>query len=208
MRPQGKRFAAAWVLWLAASSATAQHVHNPEPASAPVATLGPATFEIPDVVLQDQDGKPVHIKSDLLKNRLAAVSFIFTTCTTVCPPIGANFARLEQLLAGRAGKDILLLSVSVDSQTDTPEKLLAWRKKFGGGAAWTLLTGNKRDVDAVLNAFGAFSADKQLHTSTMAIGSADTGEWTRLSALTPPARVAEMMRNLPVPALKQKERSQ
>ena len=35
---------------------------------------------IPDVELVDQDGKTVHLYSDLLKGRVAALSFIFTTC--------------------------------------------------------------------------------------------------------------------------------
>jgi cytochrome oxidase Cu insertion factor (SCO1/SenC/PrrC family) len=50
---------------------------------------------IPDVELVDQDGKTVHLYQDLVKGRIAALSFVFTTCTTICPLIGANLGQLQ-----------------------------------------------------------------------------------------------------------------
>ena len=47
--------------------------------------------------------------TDLVKDRVVAVNFVFTSCTTICPPMGANFARLQKLLAGR---QVQLISVS------------------------------------------------------------------------------------------------
>src|SRR5271170_8024926 len=69
---------------------------------------------IPDVELVDQDGKTVHLYSDLVRGRVAALSFIFTTCTTICPLIGANLGRLQTELGPALGNDIALISVSVD----------------------------------------------------------------------------------------------
>ena len=51
---------------------------------------------IPDVELTDQDGRPVHVYSDLIRGRRVAMNFVFTTCTTICPPMGANFERLQK----------------------------------------------------------------------------------------------------------------
>ena len=61
---------------------------------------------IPDVELVDQDGKTVHLYSDLVKGRVAALSFIFTTCTTICPLIGANLGRLQTELGQSLGEDV------------------------------------------------------------------------------------------------------
>ena len=37
-------------------------------------------------------GRPVRFYSDLVRGRLVAINFIFTTCTGVCPPMGATSA--------------------------------------------------------------------------------------------------------------------
>src|ERR1700757_752900 len=71
---------------------------------------GEARQNIPDVELVDEDGKTVHLYSDLVRGRVAALSFIFTTCTTICPLIGANLGRLQTELARSLGRDIELIS--------------------------------------------------------------------------------------------------
>jgi cytochrome oxidase Cu insertion factor (SCO1/SenC/PrrC family) len=152
-----------------------------------------------DVMLVNQDGQRVHFYGDLVKGRIAAINSIFTTCTTICNPMGANFAALEKLLGSRAGKDVNLISISVDPLTDTPEKLKAWRAKFKGGSGWTLLTGEKRDVDHVLQELGVFTPDKLDHTSVLLLGDARTGDWKRLSALTAPAKIAAAIDGLAAP---------
>src|SRR4051794_33619736 len=74
----------------------------------------PVKPTIPDVSLVDQDGKPVHFYSDLVHGKVVMMSSIFTSCTTVCPPLGATFAKVQKLLGDRAGRDVHLISVSVD----------------------------------------------------------------------------------------------
>lgn len=114
------------------------------------------------------------------------MNFIFTTCKTVCLPMGANFGRLAKLLDRQGDKDVALISLTVDALTDTPERLNAWEAQFGASDRWTLLTGTKTDVDRALKSLGAFTADKQQHPSTLLIGQADSRRWERLSALASP----------------------
>jgi protein SCO1 len=155
--------------------------------SAGPAAAGPIV--VPDRVLTDERGERVHLASDVLRGRVAAINFIFTTCTTVCPPLGANFGRLRRLLGARAGREVELVSITVDPETDTPERLKAWASPFGQseGPGWTLLTGDRRDIGEVLAALGARVADKQAHTPLVLIGSAARGSWTRVNGLAPPA---------------------
>ena len=103
--------------------ALAQHEHH----GAPTPPEPQAThIDIPDVSLVDQEGRPVRFHTDLIKDKVVVVNFIFTTCTTVCPPMGATFGKLREQLGEKAGKDVHLVSVSVDPRTDTPERLKAW----------------------------------------------------------------------------------
>src|ERR1044071_2568052 len=92
------------------------------------ATVSAATAKIPDVALVDQNGRSVRFYSDMVKGKTVVVNFIFTSCTTVCSPMGANFAALQQRLGDRS--DVALLSVSIDPTTDTPARLRSWSERF------------------------------------------------------------------------------
>jgi protein SCO1 len=146
---------------------------------------------IPDVILVNQDGQKVRFRSDLVAGNIVAVNFIFTTCKGICPPMSANFAKLQEQLGARAGNGVELISVSVDPQVDTPERLLAWRKTYGGGRGWTLLTGKKQDVDVLLKALEVFAADKSNHSPFILLGDGRVGKWTRVHGLTAPEQLAE-----------------
>jgi cytochrome oxidase Cu insertion factor (SCO1/SenC/PrrC family) len=146
-----------------------------------------AKMTIPDVELLDQDGRSVRFYTDLVKGKTVAVNFVFTTCTTICPPLGATFARLQKELGARAGRDVRLVSISVDPATDTPERLKAWGAKFHAGEGWTLVTGRKPLVDELLRALGASVASPADHTPTVLIGNEATGQWTRAYGLAGPA---------------------
>ena len=104
-------------------------VAAPAPADPPEKTLDGIT--VPDVKLVDQDGRPVRFYTDLVKGQVVAMNFVFTSCGTICPPMGANFAKLQKILGGRPGPHVRLISVSIDPANDTPERLKAWAAKFG-----------------------------------------------------------------------------
>jgi protein SCO1/2 len=136
---------------------------------------------IPDVSLTDQTGRQVHFVSDILQQHAAVVSFIYTSCETTCPLVGATMAAI----ADRFQKDrssVAVLSVTVDPDYDTPARLLAWRERFGDNPQWTLLTGNKPDVEQLLRALGVYSANLDDHADILLIGPDAAGRWTRLSA--------------------------
>ena len=150
-------------------------------------------ISIPDVPLVDQDGRPVHFYSDLVKGRVVAMSFVFTSCTTICPPIGANFAKLQKLLAGR---DVHLISISVDPAVDNPERLKAWARKFGAGPGWTLVTGDRDEVTRLLKALGVYTAAVSDHSPLVLLGNDAGHRWTRAYGLTAPAKLAELIDEL------------
>ena len=177
---------------LAGTPALAQHEHHEAPAPPPAPDAS-AKLDIPDVPLVDQDGRPVRFHTDLVKGKVVAMNFIFTTCTTVCPPMGATFGKLRQLLGEKAGKDVHLISVSVDPRTDTPERLKSWAAKFGSGPGWTLVTGDAEQVETLLKALGVYTASPAEHTPLVLVGNDAKGEWTRTYGLTPPEQIAGLI---------------
>jgi cytochrome oxidase Cu insertion factor (SCO1/SenC/PrrC family) len=150
-------------------------------------------LSIPDVEVLDQDGNKLRFYSDLVRGRTVAINFIFTTCTTICPPLGATFARVQKELAGRAGKDVHLISISVDPATDTPERLKAWGAKFHAAAGWTFVTGSKPQVDELLRALAASSSRREDHSPALIIGNDALGNWTRTYGLAKPSQILQII---------------
>ena len=150
-------------------------------------------MNIPDTELLDQNGRKLHFYTDLIKGHTVAINFIFTTCTTICPPLGATFARVQKELAGR---DVRFISISVDPATDTPERLKAWGEKFHAGEGWTFVTGNKPDVDELLRALGASSARREDHSPTVLIGNDAQGNWTRTYGLANTNKLVQIINDV------------
>lgn len=152
-------------------------------------------INIPDIELLDQDGRKIHFYSDLVKGHTVVINFIFTTCTTICPPLGATFARVQKELADEA-KDVRFISVTVDPATDTPERLKAWGAKFHAGDGWTFVTGDKPQVDELLRALGASSARREDHSPAILIGNDARGNWTRTYGLAKVTQLVQIINDV------------
>jgi len=141
------------------------------------------TTRIPDTIVYDQDGRRLHFYNDLVKGKVVAINFIFTTCTTICPPLTATFRKVQQDLTSKAGQNVALISISVDPVTDVPERLKAFASKFNAGPGWSFITGGKTEIDQLLKALGAAAAGKTDHTPMVLVGNDAAGYWTRTNGL-------------------------
>ncbi len=146
-------------------------------------------LKIPDTAVIDQDGRRLNFYTDLVRGKTVVINFIFTTCTTICPPLTATFRKVQQQLGERAGRDVQLISVSVDPTTDVPERLKSFSQKFGAGPGWTFVTGSKPAVDQLLKSLGAAVGDKNDHTPMILVGNEAAGYWTRTYGLAPAASI-------------------
>ena len=156
-------------------------------------TSSVAALKIPDTPVYDQNGKRLNFFTDLVKGKTVAINFIFTTCTTICPPLTATFRRVQMDLQEHAGRDVQLISISVDPTIDVPERLKTFAAKFKAGPGWTFVTGSKLEIDQLLRALGAAVADKNDHTPMILIGNERVGYWTRTYGLSPPATLARIL---------------
>ena len=183
------------------------HAHHRQMADAPAPPVqktpeveAVSHLDIPDVPVLDQDGTPKRFYTDLVKDKVVAVNFVFTTCTTICPPMGANFAKLQKLLGERAGRDVHLISVSVDPGTDTPERMKAWGQKFGAGPGWTLVTGDRAEITRLLKSLGVFTPNISDHSPLVLMGNDARHQWTRAYGLAAPAKLADLIVGMAAPA--------
>lgn len=148
---------------------------------------------IPNVPLLNQYGEQVNF-NDLIKGKVVALNFIFTSCKTICPPMGVNFAHLKKMMSKRVkNAELVMLTVSIDPTTDTPERLLAWSKKFEAGPGWTLLTGKKNDINTLLKKLEVYSALKEEHAPIVLLGKEGENNWVRANGLADPVELAKTL---------------
>lgn len=139
----------------------------------------------PNVPLITQDGNTVQFFDDVLKDKVVAINFIFTSCTNTCPLETAKMRQVQKLLGDRVGKDIFLYSISIDPEHDTPEVLKEYSKKFDVAPGWTFLTGKEEDITLVRKKLGLTSQleakDLDDHSLTLIVGNQTTGVWMKRS---------------------------
>src|SRR4051795_7341508 len=128
-----------------------------------------------DVELTNQDGKKVRFYSDILKGKTVVVNAFFTTCTSVCPPMNRNMEKIQEALGDRVGRDVFLVSMTVDPETDTPARMKEYAQKFHAGPGWMFLTGKKENLDWALYKLGQYVEQKDDHKTIFIIGNEPTG---------------------------------
>jgi protein SCO1 len=150
-----------------------------------------AASYFPNSLLINQNDQRVHFFADLLKGKTVLINFMFTTCPSVCPAMTANLQRVQDLLGDRIGKDINMISITVDPLNDTPEALRNYAAKFNVKPGWHFVTGSEGDVDQVLRKLGSYVDDKNQHSTILMIGNVETGEWMKVPAMSKPSDIAE-----------------
>ena len=174
------------------NSASAYDMHG----HAPLAPAGftPVALSIPDTDVVDQNGRMVKFYRDLVKGRAVAINFIFTTCKTTCPMLTAAFAAVQEAVGDRFGRDLFLISISLDPENDTALELAAYAQKFGAKPGWTFVTGQPADMAILLKALNASAPVKEDHTAIALIGNGVPNKWLRAYGLNSAPVLAAALR--------------
>ncbi|HKP14151.1 MAG TPA: SCO family protein [Blastocatellia bacterium] len=143
------------------------------------AGVSPAHKYFTDVPLIDQDGKELRLYSDLMKDKVVIINSMFTSCNSVCPPMTLNLQRIQEWLGDRLGKDVVILSLSVDPATDTPQTLKAFAQKYQARPGWHFLTGKKENLELAIRKFGLYADTREDHYTVMLIGNDRTNLWKK-----------------------------
>ncbi len=110
--------------------------------------------------LTERSGKTV--KSEDLLGQPYVVSFFYSTCPSIC--VQQN-QKLKELQDAFEGEGVRFVAISVDPETDTPERLREYAARFGADEnQWLFMTGDLTYIRRIGAEVYRQHADKQVHT--------------------------------------------
>src|SRR2546430_12483480 len=130
-------------------------------APAPGSYTLPVVKPAPDGEVLDAGGRPMRLR-ELTRGRVTVMSFIYTRCTAVkaCPYATGVLMQLHRLSAEdrELAKNLRLVSMSFDPDSDTPARMAAYSALAGGrssAAEWRFLTARSQvELQPILDAYG------------------------------------------------------
>ena len=152
-------------------------------------------YDIPPLVLVDMDNNKVSLSEALAADEPVMLNFIFTTCTTICPVLSATFAQVQRELGDEA-EQVKMISISIDPEYDTPERLRNYAARFKAGPQWQFYTGANDDIVAVQKAFDAYRGSKANHAPLTFLHVPEDPQWVRVNGLASAADVVKEYRQL------------
>ena len=155
------------------------HAHHRGMTGSSSAERSTAKYVIPDLKMIDQRGERLSVAELLATDRPVMVNFIFTTCTAICPMMTSIFQQVQRRL-GEDAEKVLMVSVSIDPEHDSPEALAEYAARFRAGPQWYFLTGTLEDSIAVQKAFEAYRGDKMNHAPLTLLRGGPGSDWVRL----------------------------
>ena len=158
-----------------ADDGSMQHHHD----MSGMVMVSTASYTVPDVQLLRENGKRVSLRQEMDDGRPVVLNFIFTTCTSICPLMSQTFAQFE----GKLGSDqqkVHLMSISIDPEEDTPQRLTEYAQKFHAGPEWQHYTGTLAASVAAQKAFDVYRGEKMSHTAVTLLRAAPGQPWQRI----------------------------
>ncbi len=157
-----------------------------------------------NVPVLTQDGRTLRFYDDVMKGHILLINFFFTDCDNLCAIATDNLVRVQELLGDRVGKDIRMVSISLQPEHDTPEAMAEYARKHGVGPGWYFLTGKKNDIELLRHRLGfvdispEVDADPEQHLGTVRIANEPMHRWAMSPALlSPQALVRAVYRVMP-----------
>jgi len=116
----------------------------------------PVIGKAPQFSLVRESGE--RFASSELRGQVAAVTFIYATCTDTCPLLTSKLVQLQKRLGRDFGERVRFVAITVDPAVDTPEVLRRYREAHGASPrGWVFLTGSNDEIRGVVRDFGAFA---------------------------------------------------
>ena len=153
-------------------------------------TRSVADYKVPQLRLVRNDGTAVTFPKEIDDGRPVILDFIYTSCPSVCPLTSQVLSQVQKMLAA-SSDPVHLVSISIDPEYDTPERLTAYANKYHAGTQWQHYTGTTKASIALQQAFNAYRGDKMNHMPLTFLRAAPGKPWVRLDGFADPNEVVD-----------------
>ncbi len=135
-----------------------------------------------DLPLLTHDGREVRFFSDLLQDHVVLISSFYTHCKGVSPRQNQVLLRLQEMLGESLGREVFIISITVDPERDTVETLKEYVKEIDPHPGWIFLTGKSENIDWVNHRLGQYLEDLEDHKGIYLAGNVGTTLWMKVPA--------------------------
>lgn len=123
---------------------------NARGSQASTTTAEPFEPRVPDFQFTDQAGK--RVSAAQLDGHYTVLDFMFTNCPLWCPGMTEAMTYVQEETAGGS---LRFMSISIDGDHDTPERLSEWADTYEADLdRWSFLTGPPSEVWPIAGALG------------------------------------------------------
>jgi protein SCO1/2 len=139
-----------------------------------------------NVTLTDQNSRPVRLYEDLMAGQVVVVNAYYTGCRAACPEAMGTLSHLQAKLA-IDGVPARFISITVDPEHDTPDRVALYARSLEAGPDWSMLTGDPATVRRALHKFGLETnpEDPGDHLNVLYMANLRTGLWEKVFSLAP-----------------------
>jgi cytochrome oxidase Cu insertion factor (SCO1/SenC/PrrC family) len=150
-----------------------------------------------DLPLVTQEGKEVRFYTDVLKDKVVLLNFIYTNCRDTCPLLTQKLIQVQNRLGRRFGEQVYFVSISTDPTRDTPHALATFAKQQKADhPGWVFLTGPQQNIKTILTKLGQYKPQPEAHTTLMLAGNVRTRHWTKITPMMPVPAIAMKLEEL------------
>jgi protein SCO1/2 len=121
-----------------------------------------ADYPLPEVSGVTSAGTSATVAELLGSDLPVIVSFIFTSCQTICPVLTATLSQAQGELAKQPTQP-RIITFSIDPEYDTPARLREYAASFHANDNWLFVTGDVDSMLKVQKAFDAYRGNKLNH---------------------------------------------
>ena len=156
-----------------------------------------ASAVIPNVDVLDQLGRPHRFYDDLIRGRAVLLNVFYTSCGATCPLVTQNLREVQDLLGPRMGRDIFMISVTLQPELETPEILRDYARMWDIRPGWTFVTGRPDAIERLRQATGFsdsepdYAGNVDSHTGMVRYGNDRLDRWGCAPGIGRPAWIAK-----------------
>lgn len=161
---------------------------------------GPENFsqtriQFPNTTMLDASEQKIMLGDMLEANELVVINFSYTTCESICP-LGNQILQFVDQRRAEVNRSVRLLTITIDPQIDTPEKMRAAATAFGASENWHWLTSSPTVIAEILDAADASVTDIQFHDPIFLVGEWGSGRYFRSLSMPDADEIISMLRHL------------